>query len=163
MGGIELCIASNSTLIVYLTPDGTKLSDVAVTDFDWLEEYMEAPPTDGNVEKYGPWHDKAQDNEAFLFHDSCWSALVKHFANGEVDLNRLFEVCKNIPGSARPVGAGEAFIPTRIIILIDAYAHRFRSRAGKGISMASSGTTYYPGDWRRHEKASQSETRKPRL
>ncbi|KAJ6191390.1 hypothetical protein N7519_001411 [Penicillium mononematosum] len=88
---------------VYLTPDGTKLSDVAVTDFDWLEEYLEAPLSDWDFEKYGPWHNKAQDNEAFLFHESCWSALVKHFANEEVDLNRLFEVCKNIPGSARAV------------------------------------------------------------
>jgi hypothetical protein len=92
MGDIELCITSNSTFIVYLTPDGAKLSDVAVTDFDWLEEYLEVPPSDGDLEKYGPWYDKAQDNEAFLFHESCWSALVKHFANGEVDLNRLFEV-----------------------------------------------------------------------
>jgi hypothetical protein len=39
---------------------------------------------------------------------------IKHFANGEVDLNRLFEVCKNIPGSARPVG-GEVFIPRDIL------------------------------------------------
>ncbi|KAJ5529849.1 hypothetical protein N7527_003242 [Penicillium freii] len=88
---------------VYLNPDGTKLSGVAVADFDWLEEYLEVPPSDGDAEKYGPWYDKAQDNEAFLFNESCWPALVKHFANGEVDLNRLFEVCKNIPGSARPV------------------------------------------------------------
>lgn len=44
MGDIELSITSNSTFIVYLTTDGTKL-DVAVTDFDWLEEYLEAPPT----------------------------------------------------------------------------------------------------------------------
>jgi hypothetical protein len=43
MGDIELCITSNSTFIVYLTPDGAKLSDVAVTDFDWLEEYLEVP------------------------------------------------------------------------------------------------------------------------
>ncbi|KAJ9486178.1 hypothetical protein VN97_g7167 [Penicillium thymicola] len=90
---------------VYLTPDGTQLSDVAVTDFDWLEELFEDSPSGVDFEKFGPWFDMAQDREkAFLFHESCWSDLIEHFDNGEVDLNRLFEVCKNIPGSASPSG-----------------------------------------------------------
>lgn len=131
---------------MYLTSDGTQLSDVAVTDFDWLEELFRDSPSPLDFEKFGPWFDMAQDREkAFLFHESCWSALIEHFENREVDLNKLFEVCKNIPGSAGPSGS-KVSIPTRIIILIDTYAYSLRLREGKERSMASSRTAYYPGD-----------------
>lgn len=36
---------------------------------------------------------------AFLIHSCCWSLLIRHFANGEVDLDRLFEVCRSRPAS----------------------------------------------------------------
>ncbi|CAG8908693.1 unnamed protein product [Penicillium egyptiacum] len=97
-------IPSDSTFIVYLTPDGTQLWDVAIAEFAWLDE-LDVSPSDWDPEKCGPWYVMAQSHEAFLFHEACWSLLIKHFEDEEVNLDRLFEVCRNIPGSGRDVGA----------------------------------------------------------
>mgnify|MGYP002717983455 FL=1 len=41
---------------------------------------------------------------AFLIHSCCWSLLIRHFANDEVDLDRLFEVCRNRSASRTAEG-----------------------------------------------------------
>lgn len=41
---------------------------------------------------------------AFVFDAVCWNLLVGHFAPGELNLDRLFEVCKMQPEWSYVVG-----------------------------------------------------------
>jgi hypothetical protein len=90
------------TLIVYSTPNGTQLSEVSIADLHWDEAgYLLISEVD--AEKVGPWWGMANSKpaKAFLVHLCCWSLLIKHFANEQVDLDRLFEVCRNRPSTRR--------------------------------------------------------------
>ncbi|KAJ5405785.1 hypothetical protein N7465_007069 [Penicillium sp. CMV-2018d] len=88
----------DSSAIVYWTRGGTQLSDVHTTEFDWVEESFF-----GDVKKLDRWYfvQAKQPPEAFLIHESCWSLLIRQFEGEEIDLDRLFEVCKEIPPSGR--------------------------------------------------------------
>lgn len=88
----------DSSAIVYSTQSGTQLSDVHTTEFDWVEESFF-----GDVKKLDRWYfmQAKQPPEAFLIHESCWSLLIQQFEGEEIDLDRLFEVCKEIPPSGR--------------------------------------------------------------
>jgi hypothetical protein len=82
---------------VYSTLGGTQLSDVHTTEFDWLTE-----EAFGDPKKLGRWYfmQARQPPKAFLIHESCWFLLTQQFEEG-IDLDRLFEVCKEIPPSGR--------------------------------------------------------------
>ncbi|OJJ38662.1 hypothetical protein ASPWEDRAFT_36353 [Aspergillus wentii DTO 134E9] len=43
-------------------------------------------------------------HEAFLFHTVSWDLWTEHFAPGELNLDRLFEVCKMEPRWRRNAG-----------------------------------------------------------
>jgi hypothetical protein len=88
---------------VYSTPNGAQLSDVSVTELDWFEDGWEVEgiaPDDGRL---GIWYTMVNIKPtcAFVIHESCWSLLQTHFAVEEINLDRLFEVCRNIPPSGR--------------------------------------------------------------
>ncbi|CAG8020953.1 unnamed protein product [Penicillium nalgiovense] len=103
---------------LYLTPDGTQLSDVSVADLGWREEEYDAPDSEIDAEKYGPWWTmaKSQPAKAFLIHSCCWSLLTKHFPNEEVNLDRLFEVCRNRPSSRRDRYKSEHLVTRKFIL-----------------------------------------------
>jgi hypothetical protein len=50
---------------------------------------------DRYIEIWSTWGDE-QEN-AFLFHNTCWELLMEHFGHGELHLDRLFEVCCAAP------------------------------------------------------------------
>lgn len=84
---------------MYSTRIGTQLSDVHTTEFNWgVEEGF------GDPKRLGRWYfmQAKQPPKAFLFHESCWFILNQQFEGDDIDLDRLFEVCKDIPPSGRP-------------------------------------------------------------
>ncbi|CRL29030.1 Cyclin-like F-box [Penicillium camemberti] len=84
--------------VLYSTGSGTQLSDVHTTEFDWvMEEGF------GDVRRLGRWYfmQATQPPKTFLIHESCWFLLVQQFEGEDIDLDRLFEVCKEIPPSGR--------------------------------------------------------------
>ena len=87
----SILLALGSSTIVYWTRSGIQLSDVNKTNFDWIMF--------GDRNKPGSWYymHREKPHKAFLVHESCWSLLVQQFEGEEIDLNRLFEVCKEIP------------------------------------------------------------------
>jgi hypothetical protein len=109
----EGCIdgPTNCTLIVYLTPDGAQLSDVSLTEFDWSDE-MEYNRR-RNVKTFGPWFVMSQSKpaKAVFVHEHCWPLLTKHFTNEEVNLDTLFEVCRDIPHEPNSMFHSEFLIP----------------------------------------------------
>ncbi|KGO38694.1 hypothetical protein PEX1_081440 [Penicillium expansum] len=112
-----------TTLIVHLTPGGTQLSDVCIAEYDWHEEEYNTSPKNRNIETFGPWYFMADSKpaKAFMIHECCWLLLIKHFANEEVNLDRLFEVCRNIPASAKAIPYSKLLIPTGILIFNKTY------------------------------------------
>lgn len=54
----------------------------------------------------------ARPAEAYLFHEDCWILLCQQFAGG-IDLNKLFEVCKDVPPYGRNIFLGKppSFFP----------------------------------------------------
>lgn len=89
------------TYVVYLTEEGTKLGGVNLTEFSWEEEDSFGFP-DEIAEKLGPWYPMTQERpvQALPFHEDCWILLNQQFQE-KINLDRLFEVCKNIPPSGR--------------------------------------------------------------
>lgn len=57
----------------------------------------------GDVRRLGRWYfmQATQPPKTFLIHESCWFLLVQQFEGEDIDLDRLFEVCKEIPPSGR--------------------------------------------------------------
>jgi hypothetical protein len=89
-------VLTNPSVIVYLTADGAQLSDVSVTKYDWFEEtYIYRP---SSIKKLGHWFalSRCKPPRAVFVHENCWPFLIKHFANEEVNLDRLFKVCRDI-------------------------------------------------------------------
>jgi len=92
---------------VYLSADGAKLSEICFSQFDWADE-EEWGPFEGNLqsseEMLGPWYAMASSkpSKAHIFHECCWT-LLSQFFDHDVDLDKLFEVCKNVSPSARSI------------------------------------------------------------
>lgn len=89
-----------SNTIVYLTPNGAKLSGIVNAGVGALEKGHSAyEDLDLDPATHSSWLDLAchKPAKARLIHSCCWSLLINHFTNDEVDLDRLFEVCMNRP------------------------------------------------------------------
>lgn len=93
------------------------MSDVSIAEFDWREKEY-ATPRKRDAKTFGLWYvmAKSKPAKAFLIHDCCWFLLTKHFGHDEIDLDRLFEVCKNIPASSKAIYHRELFNPTSTLI-----------------------------------------------
>ena len=102
---------------MYITPEGVKIGGINKTEYTWEDQVLYAFP--GLPEKLGPWYSMvaARPAEAYLFHENCWILLCQQFAT-DIDLNRLFEVCKDVPPYGRNIFHGKppSFFPlsTRI-------------------------------------------------
>lgn len=95
---ISTLLAPGSSTIVYRTRSGIQLSGVNKTKFDWVVEEAFGDPN--KLESWYFMHIE-KPHKAFLVHESCWSLLVQQFEGEDIDLNRLFEVCKEIPPPGR--------------------------------------------------------------
>jgi hypothetical protein len=78
-------------------------SDVSVTELDWVEEGWEVEYIAPDYGRLGIWYTMVSIKPtcAFVIHQSCWSLLQTHFAVEEINVDRLFEVCRDIPPSGR--------------------------------------------------------------
>lgn len=58
----------------------------------------------GDPKKLGHWYfmHKKKPPTAFLIHEICWFLLIQQFEGEEIDLERLFELCRDIPPPGRP-------------------------------------------------------------
>ncbi|KAJ6004749.1 hypothetical protein N7540_012548 [Penicillium herquei] len=82
--------------VLYLTLGGAKISGINVVQKCWRDaDYF-------GLEKMGPWYEMAQKKpaEAVVFHEICWNLLSQQF-QGNIDLDRPFEVCRVIPTYGR--------------------------------------------------------------
>lgn len=88
-----------SSAIVYWTRSGAQLLDVYITDFDWGIDVAF-----GDVSNLNHWYYMHQKKtpKAFIIHECCWLLMVQQFEGEKIDLDRLFEVCKDIAPSGRP-------------------------------------------------------------
>jgi len=92
---LSIC-APGSWLTVYSTPSGVRLSDVFVADSDTYpdQEVGLVRDDEGKLDlrcrKNGP-------SNAFVIHEDCWPSLVDHLGDETIDLDGLFEKCKDIP------------------------------------------------------------------
>jgi hypothetical protein len=83
------------------------LSEKCFTQFVWADEEkwgdFEGNP-ESLEEKLGPWYAMANSNpcKAHIFHESCWTLFCQFFER-DMDLDKLFEVCKDVSPSARSV------------------------------------------------------------
>lgn len=88
-----------SSTLVYWTRSGIQLSDVSITNSDWA--LVEAFGDESNVGHWYFMHQK-KPPKAFPVHECCWLLILQQFEGEKIDLDRLFEVCKDIPPSGRP-------------------------------------------------------------
>lgn len=94
-------LGTHLTPIVYPTAEGTKLSRVFELDSEEHDNWNGAPDDRLCSLGNGPWGNMVfhQPVKAHLIHSCCWLLLTRHFANDEIDLDRLYEVCRNRPMS----------------------------------------------------------------
>lgn len=88
---------------VYKTPEGANLSAVYLTDINWSKE-GNLSLVSGAYAKLGVWHDlvKARPAIAYLVHEDCWTVLAQQFlGESQIDLGRVFDICKDIPSALR--------------------------------------------------------------
>jgi hypothetical protein len=81
-----------------------------------------------------PWWSLANNDppKAFLIHSCCWSLLVRHFANDEVNLDRLFEVCRR-----RPVSRTSDYIREHSVLTWKSLPHPLLRPVIRGIGDAT--------------------------
>jgi hypothetical protein len=94
-----------------------------------------------NVKTFGPWFFMSQSKpaKAVFVHEHCWPLLTKHFANEEVNLDTLFEVCRDIPHEPSSMFHSEFPIPTSFEILTVTYlSHTVDDKTG---------AEYHQGPW----------------
>lgn len=144
---------------MYTTPNGAQLSDDDVTESDWAEEETWIGMDDDDGGELGPWFTmvrKIRPACAFLIHEVCWSLLEAQFADAEIDLDRLLEVCRDIPPQGRAdYTRGESFdfIIEHISIQTDLTrnikSYRYSWGQGQNISFTSLEATCYSRPSRR--------------
>lgn len=79
------------------------MSGVYETDINWSKE-GNLSLVFGAYAKLGVWHDwvKARPAKAYLIHDDCWTVLAQQFlGESQIDLGRVFDICKDIPSALR--------------------------------------------------------------
>lgn len=98
-------LGTHLTPIVYPTPDGTQLSGLFKLGSEEHDNWNGTPDDRLSSLGNGPWGSMVfrKPPKAHLIHSCCWLLLTKHFANDEMDLGRLFEVCRNRPVSREDV------------------------------------------------------------
>lgn len=84
----------NLIKIVYLASEGVRLSEVIEMDIQWAWQHSSLPQEESCALVKMALREKPT---AFLFHNCCWELLMKHFDAGEFNLNKLFEVCRQVP------------------------------------------------------------------
>ncbi|CAG8403814.1 unnamed protein product [Penicillium salamii] len=86
--------------IVYSTPEGTELSGIYEVGSEEHDRWNGTPDDRLSPLATGPWGSMAfaRPPKAFFVHPDCWVLLTRHFAN-EMNLDRLFEVCRFRPAS----------------------------------------------------------------
>ncbi|CAG7944907.1 unnamed protein product [Penicillium salamii] len=91
---------THSIHLVYSTPEGTELSGIYEVGSEEHDRWNGTPDDRLPPLAAGPWGSMTCTipPKAFLIHPSCWSLLKRHFAN-EINLDRLFEVCRFRPAS----------------------------------------------------------------
>lgn len=110
-------LLSNWAILVYLTPEGAKIGGINKTDYTWEDEVSYGFPS-GGPELLGPWYPMvaAKPAEAYLFHEDCWVILSQQFAR-DIDLDKLFEVCKDIPLYGREFFDGKLLVLVHIWLI----------------------------------------------
>jgi hypothetical protein len=93
--------------IVYRTSDGARLSDVFFANLDWHEMQRDCGHLGYSErvalrEKFGRWYQMSclNPSQAHIFHESCWIVLSRQL-EGNLDLDKFFEVCKDVAPSGR--------------------------------------------------------------
>lgn len=84
------------------------MSETQYTEFCWQEEEGEVnrsynvEPPEGLKKLLGPWYvlTTSRPSKAYIFHESCWT-VFSQFLEHDVDLDKLFEVCKNVSSIMR--------------------------------------------------------------
>lgn len=104
---LTLITRTHAYAIVYLTPDGARLSDVFFASLDWREMQRDCGHLGSSeraalLEKFGPWYQMSclNPSKAHIFHESCWSILSRQLED-DPDLDKFFEVCKDVAPSGR--------------------------------------------------------------
>lgn len=83
------------------------MSDVSFASLDWRETQRNCGSLGPSeraalMEELGIWYQMFSSNPstAHIFHESCWILLNRQLEENP-DLDKLFEVCKDIPPSGR--------------------------------------------------------------
>jgi hypothetical protein len=96
-----LLTQTESTPIVYSTPEGTELSGIFQLGSKEHDEWNGPPDSRLSSFYNGPWGVMVyrRPAKAYVIHSCCWPLLTRHFANDEMNLDRLFKICRNRPAS----------------------------------------------------------------
>lgn len=93
--------------IVYRTAEGARLSDVFFAHLDWRTMqrdcgHLGSSERAARREKFGPWYQMSclKPSAAHIFHESCWILLSRQLEE-DLDLDKFFEVCKDVAPSGR--------------------------------------------------------------
>lgn len=91
------------------------MSKTQYTQFCWADEedwgdYAKNP--EGLEKQLGPWYAMANSkpSKAHIFHESCWT-VFSQFLEHDVDLDKLFEVCKNVSSIMRTIKCEQLRMP----------------------------------------------------
>ncbi|CAG8410519.1 unnamed protein product [Penicillium salamii] len=93
---------------IYLTSEGVQLSGVYKAGSETLEGINILDIHEEDV-VLRHWWSLANNKppKAFLIHSCCWSLLRTHFTDNDIDVDRLFEVCKRRPASRTNNNSGD--------------------------------------------------------
>ncbi len=112
---------THACAIVYLTSDGARLSDVCFANVDWRKTQQDCGHLGSSEraalrEKFGPWYQMSclKPSKAHIFHESCWIILSRQLEE-DLDLDKFFEVCKDVAPSGRNISCEQVAFPTSML------------------------------------------------